>query len=350
MHPAWSDFLRSQGIGSDATAAERVAADLQAARSGCIIGALGHYSFIEVSGADAETFLHGQLSSDVRGLPPHGCQLSSYNSPKGRVLASLLLWRHADGFLLQAPQATAPDLCKRLTLYVLRSKVRLSVVDERFVGIGIGGPRAVEVLTAAGLVVPKPFHIDSNAQRPAGEAGPCVVLALPGSRFQLLCAEVSGAILLWERLRARGAVAAASAAWQWLTIHSGIAEIVAQTQDRYVAQMLNYDLLGAVSFSQGCYPGQEIVARMQYRGGTKRRTLLFHAETAHAPLPAQAIHGETDQAVGDVLAVAPAPDGGYDLLDCLHLDLAAGSGLRLDAPERPVLRRLALPYQIPEMV
>jgi glycine cleavage system aminomethyltransferase T len=73
MHPAWSDFLRSQGIGSDATAAERVAADLQAARSGCIIGALGHYSFIEVSGADAETFLHGQLSSDVRGLPPHGC-------------------------------------------------------------------------------------------------------------------------------------------------------------------------------------------------------------------------------------------------------------------------------------
>jgi hypothetical protein len=349
MHPAWSDFLHSQGVGGDATAAHRDAAELEEARSGCTIGALGHYSFIEVSGADAETFLHAQLSSDVRGLPLHRCQLSSYNSPKGRVLASLLLWRHADGFLLQAPQATAPDLCKRLTLYVLRSKVRLSVVDERFVGIGIGGPRAAEILTAAGLTAPKPFHIDSSAKRPGGEAGPGIVLALPGSRFQLLCAEASAAIVLWERLRDLGAVPAGSAAWQWLTIHSGIAEIVAQTQDRYVAQMLNYELLGAVSFSKGCYPGQEIVARMQYRGGTKRRTLLYHADTAQAPSPGQAIHGATDQSVGEVLAAAPAPDGGYDLLACVHLDLAAGSDLRLEAPERAVLRRLSLPYPtIPE--
>jgi folate-binding protein YgfZ len=153
---------------------------------------------------------------------------------------------------------------------------------------------------------------------------------------------------VWQHWRALGAEPVGPAPWQWSTVRSGIAEIVPQTQDQYVAQMLNYELLGAVSFNKGCYPGQEIVARTQYRGGTKRRTLLFHTETARMPLPAQSIRAVSGQGVGDVLAAAPAPSGGYDLLGCLHLDLAAGNALVLEADEESVLQRLPLPYPIPE--
>src|SRR5690606_14790145 len=110
-----------------------------------------------------------------------------------------------------------------------------------------------------------------------------------------------------------------------------------------------YELLGAVSFSKGCYPGQEIVARTQYRGGIKRRTLLFHVDAAESPAAGQPIlGGEADsQPVGTVLNAAAAP-GGFDLLACLHLDLARGRELRLGAANGPALQALELPYVLPE--
>jgi folate-binding protein YgfZ len=327
------------------TAPERAAADLGAAQAAAGIAAASGYALLEVTGADAESFLHAQLSSDVRALAPGRAQLSTYNSPKGRVLATLLLWRHAAGFLLQVPADVAPGLSKRLAMYVLRSKVRLALVDERFLGIALSGPRSASMLAQAGLSAPGPFEVRGDPDR---EAGATLVLALPGERFQLLCTEAASAFACWERLCALGAQPVGPVPWRWSTVRSGIADVVPPTQDRYVPQMLNYDLLGAVSFNKGCYPGQEIVARTQYRGGTKRRTLLFHADTAHMPLPAQSVRARGGDAVGDVLAAAPAPGGGYDLLGCVHLDLAAAKELVLDTDANAVLQRLALPYPVPD--
>jgi folate-binding protein YgfZ len=174
-------------------------------------------------------------------------------------------------------------------------------------------------------------------------------LRLPGMRYQLVFSDTERAVGLWQRLRSAGAQVGTGAAWQWASVGSGIAEIVAETQDQFVLQMLNYDLLGGVSFTKGCYPGQEIVARSQYRGEIKRRTLLLHAQTEDAPVPAQPVYAvrSTPQPVGTVLGAAAAPGGGFDVLACVHLDLAENSELRLDRADGAALERLELPYALP---
>jgi folate-binding Fe-S cluster repair protein YgfZ len=112
--------------------------------------------------------------------------------------------------------------------------------------------------------------------------------------------------------------------------------------------MLNYELLGAVSFTKGCYPGQENVARTQYRGEIKRRTWLLHGDRPDVPAPGQAIFGaQSEQAAGTVLAAAPARQGGFDALACMHTELAAAGELRLGAQPGAALTRLALPYALP---
>jgi folate-binding protein YgfZ len=312
--------------------------------SGAFLCDLPSYALLEISGADAEAFLQAQLSSDVHALDAGHSQLSTYNSPKGRVLATMLLWRNADSFLVQAAASLAPALLKRLRMYVLRAKVHLDSADDRYVRFGIAGEGADALLHAAGIAGE---GADFTLERPeAGGYGPSFVLRLPGCRRELVFADIASAEVLWRKLRELGAKPASEAVWRWFGIRAGIADVQAATQDELVPQMLNYERLGAISFTKGCYPGQEIVARTQYRGGTSRRTFLLHADSELAPLPAQPVHAARapDQTLGMVLDAAPAPGGGYDLLACLHVDLAAAGELRLGSGEP--LRELPLPYAL----
>lgn len=325
------------------------ASELQHLHCACVVCDLAQgYALIEALGPDAAAFLHGQLSSDVAALGPERAQLSTYNSPKGRVLATLLLWRSAEGFVLQLPAATAASIAKRLSMFVLRSKVRLTP-SARFIRLGLTGASAAQTLAAAEVALPHTdFGLVGAGVASAADA-PDWVLRLPGTRYELVFSDAGRAVALWQRLCSAGAQAGNGAAWQWASIRSGIADIVAETQDQFVLQMLNYDLLGGVSFNKGCYPGQEIVARTQYRGETKRRTLLLHAQTQDAPVPAQSVHAvrSPGQPIGTVLAAAAAPGGGFDALACVHLDLAENSELRLGRVDGPALQRLNLPYALP---
>lgn len=349
MNAAWTQFLAAQSAVTGPAAAASPATELQQIRDGCVLCALDSEGLIEASGPDAETFLHAQLSSDVRALREDRAQLSTYNSPKGRVLATLLLWRSREGFLLQSAADLAEALRKRLSMYVLRSKVQLVDAQDRYVRIGLAGSKAAHMLRAAGLLPPEhDFELVAFADDGPGGVKSQWLLRLPGSRYQLVAAP-ERAVALWQALASHGASPGTGAAWRWLAIRSGIAQVTAATQDELVVQMLNYDLLGAVSFSKGCYPGQEIVARAQYRGSIKRRTLLLHVDAAQAPAAGQAIHADSadSQSAGTVLNAAAAPDGGFDLLACLHLDLALGRELRLGAADGPVLAMLELPYALP---
>lgn len=326
--------------------------ELERARTGSVLCDLAGCALIEASGADAESFLHAQLSSDVRGLALDRCQLSTYNTPKGRVLATLLLWRAAEGFLVQLPRAIAESVCKRLSMYVLRSKVGLILASDRYVRIGIAGPAAASTLAGAGLTVPAAdFGLAAATDASdRSDVQPDWLLRLPGSRFEAVFAQAERAIAFWEHLETAGAYAGTGAGWHWASIRSGIAQVGAGTQDEFVLQMLNYELLGAVSFTKGCYPGQEIVARTQYRGEIKRRTLLLHAQSDASPAAAQPIYAAgSQQPVGMVLdaAAAPPESGGFDLLACVHLDLAGTAELRLASPDGCVLERLDLPYSVP---
>ena len=344
----WDAFLAAECGGPESTSGASGAAELQAVQDGCIVCDLREPGLIEATGADAEAFLHGQLSSDLGSLSAHRSQLSTYNSPKGRVLATLLAWRAPEGFLLQLDSSIAASVCKRLGMFVLRAKAKLALAGDRFVRLGVAGTRARETLLSAGFEAPE-ADFDLTPIGGAAGAPRDQTLRLPGERYLLVFSSLAPAIAAWRQLREAGAQPGTGLAWHWLTVRSGIAEIVAATQDQFVAQMLNYDLLGGVSFTKGCYPGQEIVARTQYRGEIKRRTLLFHTPAELAPTPGQALHAVQgpDQAVGTVLDAAAAPDGGFDLLACVHLDLAAAGELRLGAADGARLEQLALPYALP---
>lgn len=352
MPEPWRRFLSESAVSTidQSAPGPRDEHDLQAACNGAFLCDLSAYALVSAIGTDAEPFLQGQLSNDVKALTTTRSQLATYNTPKGRMLASLLLWRIPDGFLLQIPGSIADALIKRLSMFVLRSKLKIVDASAQHVRIGVGGPQAAQVLADVGIPLPAQ---DYDVSPPSTEAngGASQILRLPGSRYELVYSDVEAAKRSWMALAARATVST-DVPWRWLGVRSGIAEIEADTQDKYVPQMLNLELIGGVSFTKGCYPGQEIVARAQYRGEIKRRMFLAHIEAAEAPALGQDIvaSGELSQTVGSVAAHAPAPGGGHDLLVCLHLDLAHNAALHVGGPQGPRLAMQPLPYQLPQAV
>ena len=326
--------------------------ELIEARDGAIICDLSDaYGLLQIDGEDAETFLHAQLSSDVSALRPDQAQLSTYNSPKGRVLATLLLWRAEQGFLVQLPAAVEEPVRRRLSMYILRSKVRIRSAKDRLIAIGVGGPHAAHLLNAANIGAPREPRGVLREERVHLANQPLTIdyiVRHADDRYQLLISDEEKAIAVWHALHGHGAQTARAAAWRWLTLSAGVAEIGADTQDQFVAQMLNYELIGGISFSKGCYPGQEIIARTQYRGSIKRRTLLAHVDDATEPAPGDSIFGEAGdaQAIGTVVNCAPSPQGGFDMLVSVHMELAGGR-LHLGKSDGPLVAPLRMPYSIP---
>jgi folate-binding protein YgfZ len=288
-------------------------------------------------GPDAQAFLQGQLSNDVGALVPGRWQWTSYNSPKGRMLATLLLWQSGpENFRALVTADLAAALARRLSMFVLRAKVAVADLSAAFAVVGVAGPGAPSAVRAALGAAPLPGEI-----RPIGEA---TAIGLPDGRI---------AVVAPDRQAIRGLFAAHAThaqpdTWYWLGVHAGIPRIGAATQDLFVPQTANWDLIGGVSFQKGCYPGQEIVARTQYLGRLKERLHLFHVD-GEPPAPGVRIYGEAfgDQACGTVVNAAAAPDGGSDLLAVVQLAALVAPPLRLCSTAGPVLTSLPLPYTIP---
>lgn len=315
------------------------AAGLAAARRSGVVVDLAPLAVIDIRGPDAGAFLQGQLSNDVKALAVGANQYTSYNSPKGRMLANFVLWPHGtDCFRALVPGDIAPALVRRLSMFVLRSKVTIADVSAAVARLGVGGPAAGAVITAAFGVVPAKFGVAT--------AGEVTVLGLPGPRYVVL-GEGAAAKDLPATL-ARHAPAGSFAVWEWLTIDAGIPVITAATQDLFVAQMANWDVLGGVSFQKGCYPGQEIVARTRYLGRLKERTYAFHADGA-AVVPGARLFSPAfgDQRCGTVVNAAPAPEGGVDLLAVAQTAAVLSGEVRLDRPDGVRLLHRALPYAMP---
>jgi hypothetical protein len=317
-------------------------AALLAARDGAILCDLAPAAVLAIEGADAASFLHGQLSSDVAGLDHDACQYTSYNSPSGRMLANFVLWRAgpdpADGFRALLPGDIAAAVRKRLAMFVLRSKVTVTDVSAGLARYGVGGPRAADAMRAALGAAPPPFGV----VRSDG----VTVLGVPGPRFVVLAGTGQAAAIVTTLGAAAGI--AGFDVWQWLTIRAGVPVITAATQDKFIPQTANWDLLGGVNFRKGCYTGQEIVARSQYLGRLKERLFAFRAPAT--PIVAgdrlySAVFAE--QPCGTVVNAARAPEGGIDLLAVLQLAAAADGDVRLGAPDGPRLVLLPLPYEVP---
>ena len=268
-------------------------------------------ALIAITGDDAATFLQGQLTNDVLALAPGQAQWTGWCSPKGRLIASLLLARRADGYLAMLPAELAPAIAKRLSMYVLRSKVKIADVSAGHVRLGVAGAGAADAVKAL-----------------AG--GERLVLPIGTDLYVVIAATNDPAL---EALRKATRPAPAND-WTLALIRAGIPTVVAATQDEFVPQMANFDLIGGVSFRKGCYTGQEIVARTQYRGILKKRMALAHVEGA-TPTPGQSVYSPTfgDQTAGVVVNAAAAPEGGYDFLVVAQLESLREGSLRLGSPE-----------------
>lgn len=299
------------------------------AQSGCI--ELPHMGVIRVLGADAVSFLQGQLTQDVALLGSDRAPLAAYCNAKGRMQASfIVVKRSAEEVLLICGRDSVAPMVKRLGLFVLRAKVKLSDATADYRMVGLTGS-AVDALQA-----------QAQPWSRLDEGDATVVFLYPGAGVSRAC---------W--IAPSGQTPPASpevplAYWHWLSVRSGLAMVGQACFEAFVPQMLNYESVGGVSFKKGCYPGQEVVARSQFRGTIKRRAFLVHA---NSPLSVgQEIFQaqEPEQACGLVAAAAPCPDGGgYDAIVSMQTS-AAQADVRLHAGDAlgPSLTLLPLPYPL----
>jgi len=348
MNPDWQEFLTRQG----ATLADGIvqdfgdsAAELQEAGLGTILCDLGQLGTLRVSGEEALTFLQNLFSNDIREVSPTRAQYSSFNSAKGRMLATMLVWRQGDDYMLQLPRQLCEPIRKKLSMYVLRAKVKISDASDEIVVLGLSGANAQEILQTHFGELP-----DLTLGVSATEPG--IVIRIGAQRFQVITTVsdgVSGAAALWAEFAQR-CRPAGSACWDWLDIRSGIPVILPQTQEQFVAQMVNLELLGGVNFKKGCYPGQEIVARMQYLGKLKRRMYLAHLDSNTAPMPGDELFSADmeGQASGMIVNAAASPDGGFDLLATVQNSSRETQVVHWKSLQGEPLEFLPMPYPLPD--
>jgi tRNA-modifying protein YgfZ len=278
--------------------------------------ALHEWGVIRAAGPEAASFLQNQLTQDVLGLDAHRAALAGWCSAKGRLMASFIVWRPApDEVLLACSADVLPAVLKRLSMFVLRAKCKLTDASAELPLHGVAG-------TAA-----------------SAPAWRCVegVIGLPSARG-VARALIAGAAPALPALDAN--------AWSWLEVASGVPRIVAATVEQFVPQMVNFEVVGGVNFQKGCYPGQEVVARSQYRGTVKRRAFVF--ESAAAAASAQEIfHSADREQPAGMVANAASWNGRHLLLAEVKLAALDGGTLHLASADGPLLTRADMPYAVP---
>lgn len=306
----------------------------------CAITDLSHLGLIRVTGEDRLQFLQGQLTNDIHKVDAGRSQLSSYCSPKGRMLASFRIFERGDALYLMLPVERLEPILQRLRMFVLRSRVTLDDASDELARIELSGDCAPDLLP----IDPPPE--DNGVSTLDGYT----VIRVPGDRprFQVI-AEPSRMQALWEEAVENGAHPTSPGAWALLDIRAGIPTVYDATVEAFVPQMANLQAVEGVSFTKGCYTGQEVVARMQYLGKLKRRMYRVRIESDEPPRPGQelfAAHTASGQGTGRVVSAAPSPEGGYEALVVVEIASAEKGDIHLGDAQGPELHFLDLPYAL----
>ena len=302
---------------------------------------LPELAIIEAFGPDAAAFLHAQLSQDVLHLSPTEWRRAAFCSAKGRMLASLTVLRPQDDrVLLLCDASVAAATVKRLSMFVLRAKLTLRLLGPECAVVGVVGEHALR--DSGWSMTAPPGHVVTRASSMLLRLED--VLGVP--RWLWL-----GPSEQWPALRG-GHASLSPLVWEWLDLISGVPRVTAAIADAYVPQMLNFEKVHGVNFQKGCYPGQEVVARSEYRGAVKRRLAVLHSLQEPGLDQEVFLDGPQEQAVGRVIRVAPTPgaDGlarGHDWsLQAQVQTLAWGLPLHLGSAQGPLLQWGTLPYAL----
>lgn len=288
------------------------------------VAPLHHLGVIRVQGEDAAKFLQGQLTQDFALLRPGEARLAAFCNAKGRMQASFIaVPRAGDEILLVCSRDLLPQTLKRLSMFVLRAKARLSDATAEFALFGVAG----EAASAAG-----------GAPWTSTQAGDGHLVKLYPADGQ------QRALWVGPAGSAPAGPALDPAAWNWSEVRSGIATITLPIFEAFVPQMLNFESVGGVNFKKGCYPGQEVVARSQFRGTLKRRAFIAHADGELAAGQEVFQAADPEQPAGIVAQAAPSPTGGWDAIVSLQLAAAEAGDLHAGSATGPALQLLPLPY------
>ncbi|MBB5442502.1 MULTISPECIES: folate-binding protein YgfZ [unclassified Paraburkholderia] len=308
---------------------------------------LSQFGVIDTTGDDAASFLHAQLTNDVQHLDAANARLAGYCSAKGRLLASFLSWRSGDTIRLLVSKDVQAAVQKRLSMFVLRAKARLADASGELAVAGLAGD-VRGALSGVFDALPDGVHVQVD-----GTAGTLIRVPDALARLRYLWIGPKAQIeALLPSLDGR-LKRVSPAVWDWLDIRAGEPRITQPVVEQFVPQMVNFDVLGAVNFRKGCYPGQEVVARSQYRGTIKRRTSLANvAGELDTVRPGTELFHSDDpgQPCGMIVNAASAQGGGVDLLVETKLTALDSGSVHLGAADGPALRFLALPYGLPAEV
>ena len=268
---------------------------------------LEQYGLLQAAGADARAFLHAQLTNDIENLAPGRARYAGWCTAQGRLLASFLVVPQAEGFLLQLSRDLVPVVLKRMSMFILRAQVKLLDVSGQWTQHGAWDENTDE-----------PLAVSRDDKR--------ITVRIESGR-SLVLAQVES--FVDDRTEAD---------WALAEVRAGRPLILQSTQDQFVPQMVNLELAGGVDFRKGCYPGQEIVARAQYRGAVKRRMYRLRGE---ALKPGQELFSDDTpgQASGKVVNAA-----GTESLAVLQISAVEARSPIRTQPQAPALEVLPLSY------
>jgi folate-binding protein YgfZ len=293
---------------------------------------LTHLGVIRVAGEEAAKFIHGQLTQDFSLLGMDSARLAAFCSPKGRMQASFVGFkRSADEILLVCSKDILASTLKRLSMFVLRAKARLSDASSEYALYGLAGTSTQDMPSNADAVWSK---------HDMGVVSVIRLYPALGVSRQMWLAPADAAA-------PQGAPLALSM-WLWSEVRSGVATVTGPVFEAFVPQMLNYESIGGVNFKKGCYPGQEVVARSQFRGTLKRRAYVMHSAAQMQAGDEVFSADSPEQPAATVVQAASAPHGGCDAIVSVQLSALQGSDLCLGESTGPVLEVLPLPYPLLE--
>ena len=345
MNSIWKTFIAGQGahITNDTVMDfGHVVQEKEAALDGNIITDLSNYSVLKVSGEDTIIFLQGQFTCDLTKIQEGHISFGAWCNNKGRIFTNFLIIKAADFLYLILPTELKEEFIKKLRMYVLRSRVVIEDMSQEKILLGIRGeslqPLLAEVLP--GLPVESNTVIMQND---------CMVLKLndTSERF-IIIALINNAQSLWTDL-IEHLTPVGNHFWQLYEILSGHAWINPRTSGELLPQSINMDVLGGLSLDKGCYLGQEIIARMHFRGKIKQRMYLAGLNSSTVPEEGNKLYmHESNKSVGEIVNVFKHPDGFYRLLATIDIVNAKDDHLHIESTDEPALNILSLPYSIPE--
>lgn len=304
----------------------------RATPSKCALLSLG---IVSMSGADAQSFVNGQFTTDCTKITDRVSQFSGWCDPKGRVLFLFTLYTDGRNIYALLPKAQIPDFIRRLQMYVMRADVQLEDCSGSKAIFGLSGTGATNELGAVDLKQPW----DSDRQSDST----VVIRHGPGeARFIIIGADVSAA----ERWQTMNIPAVGEGAWTALECFAGLPRLYQQTSGMFLPQELNLDQLNALSFSKGCYPGQEIIARLKYRGEVKKRLMIATCGSNVLPDPGTPIRSPDNERTIGYILYAQSYDQSRSIVSAVIENSSMDESIFVDGAQDHVLQRIDLPYGI----